>query len=270
MTNRAFTISFVVAALAVSMVYSYVSSTEESYKLMYGTQRSVVVATRDIKELDTLDETNMKLIPLPEKFVQPGTSQNLKDFVGGLALAPIAKDEQITRTKITPIGARSGLARQVAMSKRGVTVRVSDESAVAKLIKPGDRVDVIAQVDPTGSGNKLAIETRTILQDVMVLATGKYVTNTLPGILETDPMRPGEHSKVRLSEYTAYPNVTLEVDPYQAQVLVFAERNLNGVYLSLRNNDDNQKEDLPKIRMQDLLGKDALVAPGAGQAGARH
>jgi hypothetical protein len=103
-----------------------------------------------------------------------------------------------------------------------------------------------------------------------VLATGKYVTNTLPGILETDPMRPGEKSRIKLSEYTAYPNVTLEVDPYQAQVLVFAEKNLNGVYLSLRNNDDNQKEDLPKIRMQDLLGKDALVAPGAGQAGAKH
>ncbi|MGE3263460.1 MAG: Flp pilus assembly protein CpaB [Bacteriovoracia bacterium] len=260
MNNRAFTISFIVAVLAVSMVYSYVSSTEESYKQLYGTERSVVVAKRDIKELDILDETNLSTISLPAKFVQPGTSPNPKEFAGALAIAPIMKDEQVTRSKVTQLGSRTGLARQVAVGKRAVTIRVSDEQAVAKLLKPGDRVDIIAQVDPTGSGNKLLVETRTILQDVLVLATGKYVTNTLPGIMETDPYRAGDKSKVRLSEYTAFPNVTLEVDPFQAQVLIFAEKNLNGVYLSLRNNDDNMKDDLPKIRMQDLMGKDGAAA----------
>lgn len=253
MNNRAFTISFIVAVLAVSMVYSYVSSTEESYRTKYGGEKSVVVAKRDIKELDILDDTNMSTISLPATFVQPGTGSTPKEFMGALAVAPIMKDEQITRTKVTQIGARSGLARQVAVGKRAVTIRVSDEQAVAKLIKPGDRVDIIAQVDPTGSGNKTMIETRTILQDIMVLATGKYVTNTVPGILETDPYRQGDKTKVKLSEYTAFPNVTLEVDPFQAQVLVFAERNLNGVYLTLRNNDDNMKDEgLQKIKMSDL------------------
>ncbi|MGZ3692760.1 MAG: Flp pilus assembly protein CpaB [Bdellovibrionota bacterium] len=265
MNNRAFTISFVVAVMAVSMVYSYVSSTEESYKQLYGSEKSVVIAKRNIKELEALDDTNLSTISLPEKFVQPGTSPNPKEFMGALAIAPISKDEQITRTKVTQLGARTGLARQVAVGKRAVTVRVSDEAAVAKLIKPGDRVDVIAQVDPTGSGNKLLIETRTILQDVLVLATGKYVTNTVPGILEADPYKAGDKSTIKFSEYTAFPNVTLEVSNFDAQVLIFAERNLNGVYLSLRNNDDNSKEELPKIRMQDLLGKDAGKPPAPGK-----
>lgn len=254
MNNRAFTISFIVAVLAVSMVYSYVTSTEEAYKLQYGTEVTVVVAKKDIKELDILDETNLTTKSMPASFKQPGTSQNPKDFSGALAIAPIYKDEQITRSKVTSLGARTGLARQVAVGKRGVTVRINDETGVAKLLKPGDRVDVLAATDPSGTGNKLMVEVRTILQDVLVLATGKYVTNTLPGILEVDPYKSSSKSKLNLSEYTQFSNVTLEVDPFQTQTLIFAATQLpGGVYLVLRNNDDNTKEELQMTKMTDLM-----------------
>jgi pilus assembly protein CpaB len=268
MNNRAFTISFVVAVLAVMMVYSYVSSTEEEFRKMYGTDKAVVVAKRDIKELELLDETNLTLISVPNKFVQPGTSGSINDFKSALAIAPINKDEQITRTKVTQLGARTGLARQVAVGKRAVTIRISDEQAVAKLLKPGDRVDVMATIDPSGSGNKLFLEARTILQDVLVLATGKYVTNTVPGILETDPFRgDGPKTQVNLSTYTAYANITLEVDPFQAQTLYYAAKNLD-IYISLRNNDDNLKEELGKTMMKDLMGKDgANLKPPPPAAG---
>ncbi len=266
MNNRAFTISFVVAVLAVLMVYSYVSSTEEEFRKMYGTDKAVVVAKRDIKELELLDETNLTLVSVPMKFVQPGTSGSINDFKSALAIAPINKDEQITRTKVTQLGARTGLARQIAVGKRAVTVRISDEQAVAKLLKPGDRVDVMATIDPSGSGNKLFLEARTILQDVLVLATGKYVTNTVPGILEADPFR-GDAPKepTRLSTYTAYANITLEVDPFQAQTLYYATKNLD-IYISLRNNDDSEKiQDIGKTMMKDLMGKDgaSLKPPAA-------
>jgi pilus assembly protein CpaB len=270
MNNRAFTISFIVAALAVSMVYSYVTSTEEAYRLQYGTEVPVVVAKKEIKELEILDETNLTTIAVPASFKQPGTGQKIADFTGALAIAPMMKDEQITRSKITQLGARTGLARQVAVGKRAVTVRINDESGIAKLVKPGDRVDVLAATDPSGTGNKLLVEMRTILQDVLILATGKYVTNTVPGILEVDPQKSSSKTTLKLSEYTQFPNVTLEVDPFQAQSLVFAATQLpGGVYLVLRNNDDNMKEDLPKTRMVDLMGKDDLTAappPGAARA----
>lgn len=266
MNNRAFTISFVVAVLAVSMVYSYVSSTEEEFRKMYGTDQSVVVAKRNIKELDMLDETNLTIVPVPKKFVQPGTSNSINDFKSALAIAPINEGEQITKTKVTQLGARTGLARQIAVGKRAVTVRIGDETGVAKLLKPGDRVDVLSTIDPSGSGNKLFLETRTILQDVLVLATGKYVTNTVPGILETDPMKDGgDKTTVKLSTYTAYANITLEVDPFQAQTLVYAAKNLD-IYLALRNNDDNLKEDLGKTMMKDLMGKDGANAAAAAAA----
>lgn len=260
MNNMAFTISFVVAALAVSMVYSYVTSTEEAYRQQYGEQVAVVVAKKEIKELEILDETNLTTQAIPASFKQPGTSQRVSDFAGALAIAPMMKDEQVTRSKVTQLGARTGLARQIAVGKRAVTIRINDESGIAKLVKPGDRVDVLAPTDPSGTGNKLMVEIRTILQDVLVLATGKYVTNTVPGILEVDPMRAGSKATIKLSEYTQFPNVTLEVDPFQAQTLVFAATQLNGVYLVLRNNDDNRKEDLQKTKMVDLMANDKDAA----------
>ncbi|RZA06686.1 MAG: Flp pilus assembly protein CpaB [Proteobacteria bacterium] len=273
MQNKAFTMSFIVAVLAVSMVYSYVSSTEESFKIKYGTEISVVVAKKDIRELEILDETNLTTASMPSTFKQPGTTKTIEDLRGSLAIAPIMKDEQITRSKVTQLGARTGLARQVAVGKRAVTINITDQSAVAKLLKPGDRVDVLANLDPTGGGNRLNMEIRTILQDVLILATGKYVNNTIPGILEKDPFNTNSKPvKVPLSEYMAYAHITLEVDPFQAQTIVFAEKNLQGVYLVLRNNDDNTKEDLTKTKMTDLMGRDgagpapaaANRAPGSG------
>ena len=263
MQNRAFTISFIVAALAVSMVYSYVSSTEEAYRLKYGKEVTVVVAKKDIRELDILDETNLTMISMPASFKQPGTSQNIEEVRGALAIAPILKDEQITRSKLTQTGVRSGLARQVSVGKRGVTIAVNEQNAVAKQIKPGDRVDVLATYDPTGSGNPIHKEVRTVLQDVLVLATGKFVNNTTPIILERDPFNTSaKPTKVQITEYNQYSNLTLEVDPFEAQKLVYANQNM-GIYLVLRNNDDNTKEDLARTKMEDVVNARAPASGGA-------
>lgn len=259
MNNKAFTISFIVAILAVSMVYSYVDSTKESLMQQFGTEVPVVVAKKEIKELDVLDDTNLWIKPVPRNFVQPGAGKSLEEFKGGMAIAPISAGEQVTRTKVTYLGARTGLARQIAIGKRAVTIPVGDDAGVAKLIKPGDRVDVLANID-LQSGNKMAMQVKTLLQDVLVLATGKYVTNTVPGILESDPMRGDQKQKLRLSEYTNFSNVTLEVDPFQAQTLVFAKLALGGqIYLVLRNNDDTMKESLQTTMAVDVLGAEGTA-----------
>lgn len=258
MNNRAFTISFIVAILAVSMVYSYVTSTEETLKQNYGAETSVVVAKGDIRELDILNETNLTLVSVPKNYIQPGATAKIEDLTGALAVAPIQKGEQITRSKVTQLGTRTGLSRQVAMGKRAVTVSVNDATGVARLIKPGDRVDVLAKIEPQ-AGRKDLIQIRTFLQDVLVLATGKYIANTVPGILESDPLTKGARQKVNLTEYNTYTNVTLEVDPVQAQQMAYIQSALDGIILSLRNNDDNGKEDLPNVTMADILGPGGQV-----------
>ena len=267
MNNRSFTISLVVALLAVLMVHQYVTSTEETYKRQYGVESVVVVARRNIKELDLLDKTNLMKKVVPKTFMQPGVGTKLSQFLGGLAIAPIMKGEQVTRSKVTMLGSRTGLSRQVAVGKRAVTVRVSETKGVSMLIKPGDRVDVLSIID-YGKGNVDLIEMKTVLQDVLILATGKLITNTVPGILESDPYnKRGRKKVVPLTEYTSYNSVTIEVDPLDAQKLFFIDNQLGGVYLTLRNNDDNARESVDTINIYNILGKDSKRCKIYGKCG---
>jgi pilus assembly protein CpaB len=143
---------------------------------------------------------------------------------------------------------------------------VGEVTGVAKLIKPGDRVDVIAVIDAGGGKeNKLV---RTLLQDAAVLAVGRSITNNAPRIIEQDPS--GGKQRVRsLASDFSFASVTLEVEPSDAQkiALVLATGEA-AMTISLRNNDDSERPAMSSLTLQDVLGSDAgrvLRAPAGAQ-----
>jgi pilus assembly protein CpaB len=274
MNNRALTLSLVMAALAVFFVSNYVTSVEEDARKKYGSEVLVVVAKTDIKEMATINETHWETKRVPKKFLEPAAisfsgrelsdedNKILKDLVKNVALVPIKKGEQLTFNKLTEPGVRTGLAPQITPGRRAITIPVNDNSGVGRLIKAGDRVDVIGILDSgKGKEGKLA---RTILQDVVVLAAGKSVTNNIPRVIESDG--PGGKDRVRsLAEDTSYGSVTLEVEPVQAQALALVMANGDSsVYLSLRNNDDSERQNFPGTVFTDLIGADIVRLPRTG------
>ena len=56
MSNRAFTLSLILAGIAIFMVFSYISGVESSYVDTYGNMVPVVVAKEDIKALELIDD----------------------------------------------------------------------------------------------------------------------------------------------------------------------------------------------------------------------
>ena len=70
MNNKAFTLSLVMAILAVFFVSSYVTSVEESTKIKFGTSVSVLVAKHDIKEMETLNESSWEIDHRPKQFIE--------------------------------------------------------------------------------------------------------------------------------------------------------------------------------------------------------
>ena len=172
-----------------------------------------------------------------------------------VAIIPIKKGEQITYNKITEPSVRTGLASQIAPGRRAIAIPVNENSGVSKLIKPGDRVDLIAVIDlGGGKDNKIA---KTILQDVVVLSTGKSVANNVARVIEADPY--GGKDRVRsLAEDTGFGTVTLEVEPQQAQTMALILSNGDSALtLSLRNNDDTERNNVAATVFQDILGADA-------------
>ncbi len=71
MNNKAFTLSLVMAVLAVFFVSSYVTSIEDATKVKFGTDVLVVVAKRDIKEMETLNDTTWEFQTMPKMYVEP-------------------------------------------------------------------------------------------------------------------------------------------------------------------------------------------------------
>jgi len=271
MNNRAMTMALLIAAIAVFLVSSWVSDVEDRAKTRYGTKIMILKAKVDIKESQTITDEMLALDEIPKTFKEPSaiiferprkegeteddeeTKKSLRTIVGTVAIVPIKKGEQITYNKITEPGIRTGLSPQVAPGRRAIAMNVSNQSSVSKLIKPGDRVDVIAVLD-MGGGKESKIS-KTILQDVVVLSVGQNVTNNIARKIEMDGNKVSYRS---LAEDSSYDTVTIEVEPEQAQVVALVSGNgENALTLILRNNDDTERKNFGSTMMSDILGGDA-------------
>lgn len=256
MNSRAFTTSLIIALVAVFMIYSYISSRETELISEYGNTTPVVFAKEDIKELEIIDDRKVYLKNVPKNFQMPGHFSRVEDLYNTIAAVPIKKGEQITVPRVTYPGAQSGLSRQISIGKRALSIQVTEGQAVSRLLKPGDRVDVLALVD-YASGKKEKLKVKTVLQDVLILSTGLYVTNSVPlvGMKSESEVR-----QMKLNTYTNYNTVTLELTPFEVQKMVFMISAGSGIYLSLRNNDDKTIERISATRLYDVLGEDANEA----------
>ncbi len=126
-----------------------------------------------------------------------------------------------------------GLSADIKKNMRAISINCSGAAAVASMVRPNDHVDVIGTFDFDGTAGKRNFVTCTILQNVLVLATGSDTAK--------DP-----HKDIGLAG--GYSTVTLEVTPREAEMLAFAEQLKGRLILSLRNrNDTSYEKELPKV-----------------------
>ncbi len=253
MNTRAFTLALVIAFVAVFMVYTYIEDQKTELVNKYGTNVSVIVAKRDIAALELLDDQKVTVKTVPKSFASPGRFEKIDEIENKLSLTPIMKGEQITKPRVTVPDVNTGLSNQVSSGKRAIAIQVDEKQSVSGLIKPGDRVDVISPIDPT-SGQKDMQRITTILQDVLVLSTGKSMTNSIPiyGI-----KTPKEIKKMNAQVYERYNTVTLELTPYEVQKVVH-HLTFSGFrpWLSLRNNNDRKVVPIKSTDIFNVVGED--------------
>jgi len=180
MNTRALSLALIIAVFAMMMVYTYIDDQKSALINQYGVPVTVVTAKEDIQELELIDDSKLIITTVPKNFLQPGSFRSIKDLENTIATVPILKGEQITGPRVTYPGSKTGLSRQIAVGKRAVAINITEKDAVGRLIKPGDRVDVLAAIDISQGARKDLQKTRTILQDVLVLSTGMSMTNSIP------------------------------------------------------------------------------------------
>ena len=131
-----------------------------------------------------------------------------------------------------------GLSSDIKRQMRAVSISCSGAASVTGQVKPNDHVDVIATFNfPELEGAKAKGDpvTSTILQNVLVLATGRETSKT-------------RAAKSLGTQEQGYSTVTLEVTPREAEMLAFAEQIKGRLVLALRNrNDTSYEKELPKV-----------------------
>jgi pilus assembly protein CpaB len=255
MNTKAMTLALVIAGLAMMMVYTYIDEQKAQLIKKYGTLTSVVVARTDIQELELIDDSKLEIVSRPKNFVAPGSFQSVKELENTIATVPIIKGEEITKPRVTYPGIKTGLARQVSVGKRAVAINITEKDAVGRLIKPGDRVDVLSPFDISSGQRQDLKKIRTILQDVLVLSTGMSMTNSIPiyGVETPKVIR-----AMNLNTYSTYNTITLELEPYEVQKLAFVQTySTGGLSLSLRNNADKELPRLKATQIFDVLGEES-------------
>ncbi len=247
--TRTLWISVGAALFAVFLLYSYTEQKSREVMDQYGKKSRVVVAAKDINEMETIDETMLKIVERPDSFREPNAVSDPEMAVGLVALAPIKEGEQILESKIMKPGPVTGLALQVAPSKRAVTIPIDEMRGVSKLINPGDRIDIVTALD-VGKPPNIRREIKTLMQDVTVLATGVRVVNELPRLFE----RMGRDDYIKnLRGDTSFTTLTVEATPEEAQRLIYILSTSPGsIFITLRHPSDHVKKKYPSVTVEGL------------------
>ncbi len=254
--SRTFWISLASALFSMFLIYSYSQEQKSLYDKRYGTAKTVLIAAKDILEMSTIDETMVNQEEKPVDFIQPGSIENADDAVGLVAATPIKKGEQILLTKLLSPGPNTGLSIQVAPDKRAVALPIDEVRGVGKLLRPGDRVDILTSLS-YGEARSEKREVKTLLQDVLILSTGPHVTNNIPRALQLDSFN-GKSTYRNLNGDTGYSTVTVEVSPREAQNLIYILSTApSSIFLSLRNVNDRVISTMPTSTIDTVLGMDS-------------
>ena len=180
-----------------------------------------------------------KVVPKAGLRGQALTLENLGDVLGRKILFAHERGDVVFWSDIEGGNPRiEGLAAIIKKGMRAVSINASGAASVTGMVNPNDHVDVIGTFtfpDESGKRDQAALVTCTILQNVLVLATGR-----------TTAKMAGKDSSG--APQGSYSTVTLEVTPREAEMLAFAEQMRGRLSLSLRNKSDvSYEKELPQV-----------------------
>lgn len=256
--SRTLWISVAAALFSIFLLYSWSQEQKSNLSKKFGATKRVVVASQDIAEMETIDDSKLTYIDQPVDFIQPDAISEPELAVGQVAAVPIKKDEQILQTKLLSPGVETGLSMEVSPGKRAITLPVDDMRGVSRLLRPGDRIDIVAALD-YGKGSDAHREVRTMLQDVVVLATGVNVVNKIPRRFELDA-NGKTVNRINLSASVNFSTITIESKPEEVQQLVYILATSPGsLFTVLRHPNDRLQAPTRITTIEDVLGKPALL-----------
>lgn len=200
---------------------------------------NVLCAKVDIPEGTELDQEMIAVREMPtqfvtESFIKVEEDGSLKQDspVGQRVMVPLKAGDPILISHFES-AREAEFSTMINPKGRAVTIDVQEKTAVGMWVRPNDHVDIIGSFrDPETS----QLKTITLLQNVVVLATGRITANTT--------FVPEDEKK--------FQSVTLLVLPEEAEILTLGQE-LGTITLLLRNPDDLDYQDKRMVVDQKTL-----------------
>lgn len=231
----------IIAAIIAALVVIFISL----YAMVFGqasdegssdvVKKGAVVATVDIPAFTVITEDMVKTTDVVQDASNVNSFASADDVVGTVSLGAISKGEIVLSNHVrqTNTTAADGSTRPVVLpvekGQRAMTIAVDLETGVSKLVRVGNRVDVIFVADdPEADSQKEAV---ILLENVKVLALDQALADPQPTV--------NEDGKKTTPKVT-YENVTLSVAPTDT-VKIAAAHDKGKLYLTLRSEGDAGK-----------------------------
>lgn len=188
---------------------------------------SVLVAKKNIPNGRFIKAQDLMWQAWPEGNLSPAYAvkgkRKIADFVGSVVRASIVAGQPVTDDAVVKVGERGFLAAVLTPGMRAVSVKVGATTAIAGLVFPGDRVDLIltSKVKVIGASKKerkLYRAAETVLTNVRILALDQRTND-----------QQGKNNKTRVPK-----TATFELTPKQVEMVSVA-RGLGSLSLSLRS-----------------------------------
>jgi len=282
--KKALLIASVFFGISIFLINGYVDALRAELTKTFGQEVGVVVATELIPEYGIIRPEMLTVKPIFKNFVQSqtvtvalgneeATMKAINEIAGKAAYVPIYPDEQVTLTKLVHQDGKPVLDKQVEKTMRAVTVAVSPANGVGRFIRPGNRIDVLATVRYEANGNE-QFEVKTVMQNVLVLATGKNLQNSVPTKVSRDVLSALEakfEEQRRKDLFTTsvdsgtsrpddnYTHMTLQLTPEDSDKLLLLQNTIGDakLYYTLRNSADLTVANLETTILDQVLGPDS-------------
>jgi len=203
----------------------------------------IVVAAIPLQLGTRVDANNLRLIPWPSDEPVSGMFTRIEDCANRALITPVAENEPILESKLASTQSGAGLPATIPEGMRALSVAVNEVVGVAGFVIPGTMVDVLVTGNVAGSGRGSSENvTRTILENVKVLAAGQKIEQDREGKPQTVPV------------------ITLLVTPDDAARLTMASTE-GKIQLALRNTVDTKLVVPPAVLQGSLFSGGAPPPP---------
>ena len=228
------------ALIAMLALWLYSRSLQE--EVAGGQKLTILVAAEDIPAGARLAKSNLAIREVPEAYVHQSSirKSEANQIIGRPVAEKISQGQPLLWSdfEMAKSAATRRLSAAVQKGQRALTIPVDMSGSIAGMLRPGDHIDILG----TFARAQQEFATVTLLQNVLVLATG-----------EQRGSGEGESEGPTTGNVRSFNNITLSVDPEEAELVVFAMQR-GPINVALRSQEDVATfDDVPEKNFGDIF-----------------